>query len=341
MLFFILSSCIEDDYDNTMAKDNELSSLYASCTLCPRTCGVNRVKGRTGYCGQSNRLKLAYACLHKGEEPPLSSGAGSGTLFFSGCTLKCSSCQNYQLSGRGTGAHISQAELAHLMCALQKRNACNINLVTGTHFIPGIIQAIGLARSRGMTLPVVWNTSGYESQASLELLDPYIDIYLADVKTLDEGIARRLCAAPDYPRRAAHALKQMAASKPLRWNNSMLMQGVILRHLMLPGEIQATELGKQVLLSLMTQFIPVSADRKTEADTRRDTDKVMFDRRLTHSEYKQVMKLLDTYDIEEGFFQEPAHDDAWLPDFSTRNPFPEKFAQPVWHYSEGYIDEAR
>ncbi|MBN1798674.1 MAG: radical SAM protein [Spirochaetales bacterium] len=333
-----------------MEKEQELSSLYASCALCPRACGVNRLKGQTGFCRQGRQIKLAYSCLHKGEEPPLCGAAGSGTLFFSGCTLKCSSCQNYQLSGEGMGAEVTEREVADIMCALQKLDACNINLVTGSHFIPGIINALKQARKRGMTLPVVWNTSGYETPAALELLDPYVDIYLADVKTLDEGIADRLCSAPDYPRNAAHALKQMAAAKPLRWNNRMLAQGVIMRHLILPGELQATEqvlawykdkLDKQVLLSLMTQFIPISADRKTEADRSRETAPVMFGRKLAHSEYKQVMKLLDTYGIEEGFFQEPSRDDAWLPDFSTLIPFPERFARPVWHYSQGHIDETR
>ncbi len=333
-----------------MAKDSELYSLYEQCELCPRACGVNRLQGQTGFCGQNGQIKLACACLHKGEEPPLCKNSGSGTLFFSGCTLKCVSCQNYQLSKDGIGREVTDSELADIMCRLQASGACNINLVTGSHFIPGIISAVCLARDRGMKLSVIWNTSGYESIAMLELLHRHVDIYLADVKTLDEVIARKLCAAPDYPQRAAAALRHMAAAKLLRWEKGRFIQGVIVRHLLLPEAITAAEqvlawykkkLEKKALLSLMTQFIPVTSYQKKAKAESHNACALMLDRRLTHSEYKKATNLLEKYNIEEGFLQEPAEDDIWLPDFTRLNPFPEDYAETIWHYSGGYINTDR
>jgi putative pyruvate formate lyase activating enzyme len=346
-----LSSYREDVYDITMVKNNELFSLYTHCTLCPRSCGVNRARGEKGFCRQNSCMKLACACLHKGEEPPLCGEEGSGTLFFSGCTLRCSNCQNYQLSHEERGKQITECELAQIMCSLQEKGACNINIVTGTHFIPGIVSAIKLAQNKGMKLPVVWNTSGYEAPAAITRLNDYIDVYLVDVKTLDPRIANKLFAVPDYPRHAARALQLMAFSKPLRWDGSKLVRGVILRHLVLPGEISATEqvlawykeeLEKKVLLSLMTQFIPIDLSKRThmrlDENMSQGRNLAEDNRSLTRREYDEVMQLLDKYDIEDGLLQEFSEDNTWLPDFSQCNPFPKNFAEPVWHYFTGFSD---
>jgi putative pyruvate formate lyase activating enzyme len=331
-----------------MAKNNELHSLYTYCMLCPRACGVDRTRGETGLCGQSSRMKLASACLHKGEEPPLCGAKGSGMLFFSGCTLKCASCQNYQLSGKHVGAYVTESELAGIILSLQKKGASNINIVTGTHFLPGIIHALRLARNMGVKLPVVWNTSGYESADTVARLNAYVDVYLADVKTLNKSIACALFCASDYPQRVKAALKAMIYAKPLRLRQGRLVRGVIIRHLVLPGEIAAAEQvlawykekpDKKALFSLMTQFIPavISGRRGAKPGPGRTT--AVYDRLITRDEYDEVIWLLEKYDIKDGFLQEFSEDRTWLPDFTRHNPFPEGCAQAVWHYSAGFIDD--
>jgi putative pyruvate formate lyase activating enzyme len=356
MLFFILSSCTPDYYDNTVDKKPELYQLYRSCILCPRACGVNRLRGQAGFCGQTQTMKLACACLHKGEEPPLCGEYGSGTLFFSGCTLQCVSCQNRQLSGRGpetavlasgVGGEVTPVELAEIMFRLQEKGACNINIVTGSHFIPGIITALEAAHGMGMHLPVVWNTSGYENRETIRLLAPFVDIFLTDIKTLDSEPARLLCGAADYPQRAAESVRAMAAAKSLVWKGDLLTQGVIVRHLVLPGKISATRqvlawykqnLDPGTLLSLMVQFLPIPQSGSPRgAEVKYVTEVAHENRRLTKNEYDRVMQYLHTYEIDEGFVQDPAEDDSWLPDFTRKNPFPDGCAGTIWHYRFGYV----
>ncbi len=321
--------------------------MYESCKLCPRACGVNRMRGQTGFCAQTLHLKLACACLHLGEEPPLCNEQGSGTLFFSGCTLKCESCQNTQLSRGGLGAEVTPEELADIMCRLQERGAANINLVTGTHFLPGIIYSLELARGQGLYLPIVWNTSGYERPGMIRLLEGYVDIFLTDLKTLDPDLALTLCNAADYPARAVEAACIMTGLKPPVWEHGLLKQGVIVRHLVIPGEIASTrrvldwykrEGGRAALFSLMLQFLPVpAAETYRPGNGQNKRGRAYFHRRLSRNEYTTALSLLYAGDITEGFVQEPAEDDSWLPDFTRPNPFPTQCAAPVWHYKYGFI----
>jgi putative pyruvate formate lyase activating enzyme len=326
-----------------MSRIPDLYSLYKSCTLCPRACGVNRMQGRQGFCREGMEIRIACACLHRGEEPPLSGSRGSGTIFFSGCTLKCLACQNYQLSKESLGCVVSDDELKDIMLRLQERVAENINLVTGSHFLPGVIIAIQKARDSGLRLPIVWNTSGYETEAALKLINPLVDIYLADLKTLDRRLARRICRAADYPALAERALLFMADKKSLCFTEDKLVQGVVMRHLVLPGEIDSSRavlawfkqhLYGRALLSLMVQFLPVSPDDKRE----RMKAPADLKRMLTPVEYQDVLGLLDEYGIQEGFVQELARGKSWLPDFIRLNPFPAGWAEPVWHYQCGFIN---
>jgi putative pyruvate formate lyase activating enzyme len=309
-----------------------ISDLYSSCTLCPRKCGVNRNEGERGFCGETAILRIACGCLHYGEEPVLTGRGGSGTVFFSGCTLRCRFCQNYQISQEGIGKSVSEDELCRLFLVLQDKGAVNINIVTGTHFIPGIINAICRAKEGGLTIPVLWNTSGFEELSILELLDPVVDIYVPDMKTLHKAIAKKYFNAEQYPEKAAKVLLFMAGRKILKVEEGILKSGLIIRHLVIPGRIDATirvlewykkYLETRALLSLMFQYTPVSHKRNVSGD--------LPNRYINKKEYEEVMKILYDTGIEEGFIQDPADDGNWLPDFKKKNPFPPGYAVPVWH----------
>ena len=267
---------------------NKVFTPYAPCRLCPRDCGVDRSAaghfgaadsssgaGKRGVCGEGDVPRLALACLHFGEEPVLTGRGGSGTLFFTGCTLRCSFCQNHQLSRGGYGAPVSTEELAALMLRLQEEGAANVNLVTGTHFAPHLVEAVAAARRQGMSLPVVWNGSGYERAGTVELLFPAVDVFLPDLKTLDPALSARLFRAPDYPQAAREAILAMA-EKPLAWEpagprEGLLRSGLIVRHLVLPGQLDSTRgvlewfaarLKGRALLSLMVQYTPVDGSAR-------------------------------------------------------------------------------
>jgi len=347
-------------------------TAYQQCELCPRRCGVDRRKA-FGFCRAGDAAVLASAVLHAGEEPPLSGHGGSGTLFFSGCTLGCPFCQNIQIShpaGKGqkadqirrmeifsnagtpplTGKPVTDEELAEICLKLQEAGAENINLVTGTHFIPSISAALLRAKDEGLHIPVVWNTSGFERTEILEQIDPLIDIYLTDLKTLDADTAEHFCRSRTYPKAAETAVKWMMSAKSLEAPDSgMMRRGVIVRHLLFPGELGSTEQvlrwfaenGRdRALLSMMVQFITPFSDaagasplnlNSDERDSENDGQNLQHD-------YDRILELLDELDIEEGFIQEPGDDVPWIPDFSRANPFPQEFSRPVWHWRHGMAD---
>ena len=300
-------------------------------------CRVDRLAGGVGLCGQTNAVRVACAGLHFGEEPPISGKLGSGTVFFSGCTLRCSFCQNWQISHNGLGDGVSPETLADIFMALERDGAANINLVTGTPFVPGIISALHTAKSRGMALPVLWNTSGYESRETLTLLNNVVDVYLADIKTLDPDLSRSLFSAADYPGVAQRAATFMTESKGLVYRNgedSELLKGVIIRHLVLPGHLDSTRqtlpwfranLYPKALLALMFQYTPIAPSRSQPA------------RRIFRQEYDLVCSWLDELGIEDGFVQEYETDKSWLPDFTRPRPFPSQLFSGVWHYSCGSV----
>ena len=251
---------------------------YARCLQCPRACGVNRAAGKTGFCGESAELRIALACLHFGEEPLITVRGGSGTIFFTGCNLRCAFCQNYQISQQGMGAAVSTAEFADICLRLQEAGAENINLVTGSHHIPAIAAGLTQARSRGLTIPACWNASGYDSVEELKKLEGLVTVWLPDFKTLSSPLAQQLCAAADYPQRAKEALLWMIAHNPLHIEKDKLLQGVIIRHLFLPGRfaetadvldwLKANADGKAII-SLMSQYTPVPFADSAEGLSRR------------------------------------------------------------------------
>jgi len=323
-----------------------VNELYENCSLCPRNCGVNRLREERGYCGESSRVKVAWAGLHFGEEPPLTGKGGSGTIFFTGCTLKCGFCQNRQLSSQGLGREMSSGELQQLMLRIQERGAENINLVTATHFAPTIVESVAAARTQGLSIPMVWNSSGYEKLSTLQLLKGTVDVYLPDCKTLDSSLSRPLMAAANYPEVVQPALLRMIEDKPLIVAEGRLRQGVIVRHLVLPGLLEqslevlrwfARCLKDRALLSLMFQYTP-RLPGSGGAAAGKEGRPVDLRRTVNRREYGQLLSWLEELGIEDGFIQEPARKTGWLPDFTQVSPFPEGQAVPIWHYESGYRD---
>ncbi len=299
-------------------------NYYEKCRLCPNDCQVNRTNGNTGRCGQSDKVKIAWSGLHRGEEPPVAGEKGSGMIFFCGCPLHCAYCQNYQIStADAAGIEITTGELATVMIELQDFGAASLNLVTGTHFIPSIIDALDIARQQGFSLPVVWNSSGYESVDALKLIDPYIDLYLMDVKTLDGCVAERFCGLRKYADVIIPMMKFLKRRHPATDLEGRI-SGTLVRHLVFPGTIDATLHFLQwyadnfkdcCRLSLMTQFVPPKENPGFE--------------KITDEEYRMLQNKLEELEID-GFIQERSDNEIlWIPDFNKDQPFPESFADPL------------
>lgn len=244
-----------------------MMKLLKNCNLCPRGCGINRLNGELGYCKASDKVKIARAALHHWEEPCISGTAGSGTVFFSNCTLRCVFCQNSDISQCGKGKEVSIERLAEIFLELQEKKALNINLVTPTHYVPQIIEAIKLARARGLNLPILYNSSGYERLETINLLKGYIDVYLPDLKYFNSKYSTKYSNAPNYFQYASEAIKEMLeqVGDPVFNENGIIQKGVIIRHMMLPGLLFDSKkiidyiygnFGHRVYISIMNQYTP-------------------------------------------------------------------------------------
>lgn len=255
---------------NESGIDERLRDRMSGCTLCPRMCGADRENGKTGFCGETGEIRAARAALHMWEEPCISGKEGSGTVFFTGCTLRCVFCQNHEIAGSKVGKVISEERLAEIFLELQGKGANNINLVTPTHFVPQIIRALQSAKKQGMYLPVVYNTGGYERVETLKMLDGLVDIYLPDFKYLNTDHAKKYSMAEDYPEVAKAALAEMVrqAGKPVFDERGMMKCGVIVRHLLLPGCLADGKrvvkylhetYGNRIYMSLMSQYTPLES----------------------------------------------------------------------------------
>jgi putative pyruvate formate lyase activating enzyme len=261
-----------------------------SCRLCPRSCGVDRIAGELGFCGADGEATVAAVSLHYGEEPPISGTRGSGTVFFSRCNMSCLFCQNYPISQMGVGNRMTPEELGDRLLSLEERGAHNVNFVTPTPHVPQMIGALREARKKGFSLPVVYNTNGYDSMEALTLLDGVVDIYLPDMKYRTGEMAVLASATPGYPEHNARAVAEMLRQVgPLAvGEDGVARRGVLIRHLVLPGRIAETrrvlsfvrrEYGKDIPLSLMGQYFP--AHRAGDAPT--------FSRKLRRSEYDRAV----------------------------------------------------
>ncbi len=277
----------------------------AVCGLCPHRCGVNRTKGKQGRCRSGFKPRIASANLHRGEEPPISGSMGSGTIFFSGCTLRCVFCQNFPISQQGNGETISTYELAKRMLSLQKRGAHNINLVTPTHWLPQFLAALWLAIPQGFNLPIVWNSSGYETVEALQLLDGVVSIYLPDMKYSNDTQAVELSGAPGYREINRAALQEMLQQVGQLQvdDNGIAVKGLIVRHLVLPqgraGSVEtlpwiAEHLGQETHIALMSQYFPAW----------QAVNKDGINRGLTHDEYDAAVEALEDAGLENGWVQE-------------------------------------
>ena len=327
----------------------DTQSYYKHCAQCPRSCGVDRTAGQKGFCGEDNNLRAAVACLHFGEEPFVTVFGGSGTIFLTGCTLACAFCQNYQISQKGYGKEVRKDDFVRICLDLQKAGAENINLVTPSHQIPLLAEYLAAARDFGLAIPICWNSSGYESVESLELLHGLVDIWLPDIKTLNAALSKKLFNAPDYPEAAKAALLWMAEASPLKIveakkdgeTREKIMSGVIARHLFLPGRFEESadvldwlkkNLDGRAVISLMSQYTPVPFKEDAEASQKRRASLDCLQNRLvSRQEDADLQDLIEAYDFETLFYQELSDDTSWLPDFTRPEPFGNKLAKVLWH----------
>ncbi|MBQ3529194.1 MAG: 4Fe-4S cluster-binding domain-containing protein [Oscillospiraceae bacterium] len=284
--------------------------MYTYCSLCPRECKVNRAAGETGYCGCSGQALVAKTMLHRWEEPALAGSGGSGAIFFGGCTLGCSYCQNRAISAKPTGVKMDSAQLRKAMEELIAQGAENIDLVTPTQFLPTIIPAL----QPRLPVPVVYNCGGYERVETISKLEGLVDIYLPDLKYADGTLAKNLSGAEDYFPVATKAILAMVQQVgPVQWQGEKVVKGVIIRHLILPGQVENSLkvldwIGEnfrpgEVLVSLMRQYTPLPGSSAP------------FDRAITEQEYQSVLSWMYLNDLQ-GFTQEKsASDRAYIPDF--------------------------
>ncbi|MCX7661582.1 MAG: radical SAM protein [Candidatus Omnitrophica bacterium] len=257
---------LETDLSNLKRKLESLRELLKSCSLCPRNCKVNRLKEQRGFCGAGKDLVVSSFFAHFGEESCLVGRFGSGTIFFSHCNLKCVFCQNFEISHLGEGKTFTPKELSEIMLYLKDNGCHNINLVTPTHFVPQILEALIIAREKGLNLPLVYNCGGYESEKVIDLLEGIIDIYMPDLKFASEEKAQRYASAPDYFSVAKRALKLMYKQVgDLRVINGIAQRGLLIRHLVMPGNLNETkkilefiaeELSRETFVNIMEQYRP-------------------------------------------------------------------------------------
>lgn len=288
---------------------------YGRCGLCPRRCGARRADGHTGICGATSTLRVARAALHLWEEPPISGVRGSGAIFFSGCPLRCVFCQNHQISQEGFGLEVTAERLAQMMLELEAQGALNVNLVTPLHFAPHVVQAVGSARERGLALPIVCNTSGYELPEVVTALGDVVDIWLTDYKYASPTLAAALSKVGDYPQRAHEALAAMLAS--LREGGGRLaegdgadgtpgrmLRGIVVRHLVLPGHADDSLAvlddvwglcGNEVDLSVMNQYTPNGSCRERGGELARG---------VTDKEYELVLDHADDLGFDRMWWQQ-------------------------------------
>ncbi len=279
--------------------------ILEKCTLCPHECQVNRIKGQIGKCKADATIKISLADLHYFEEPCISGENGSGTVFFTGCNLNCQFCQNYEISQLRQGKSISIENLAQEYLKLQAKGANNINLVTGCIYVPQIIESLKLAKQKGLQIPIVYNSSGFEKKETIQMLEGYVDIYLPDFKYYYDSLAKDLSAINHYFETATRAIKEMykQVGNPQFNENGILQKGLIIRHLVLPNHLQNTKqvlkwirknMGKEVYVSVMAQYFPEYKARQRED----------INRKLTKAEYEQIEEYINKLGFQHGYLQD-------------------------------------
>ena len=282
-----------------------MMNLYENCTLCPRNCRVDRTSVKTVYCVMTSDITAALASVHMWEEPPISGTNGSGTIFFSGCNLRCVFCQNHDISSENFGKTLSVERLSEIMLERQAAGVHNINLVTGVHFTPSIVEAVQRARENGLKIPIVYNSGGYESVETLKMLEGIVDIYLPDIKYYSKELSSKYSKAPDYFLRASEAVKEMyrQTGENTFDENGMLKKGVIIRHLVLPScksdsfkilDWIRSEIGEEAYVSILNQYVPVYKASEFKE----------INRRLMSLEYTRVIDHFFEIGLKNGYMQE-------------------------------------
>lgn len=276
-----------------------------NCKVCPRNCGIDRTKGEKGFCNSGFSVKCALAYIHKWEEPIISGSRGSGTVFFSGCNLKCVFCQNYDISSLNNGKEITVERLSDIFIEQQQRNVHNINLVSPTHFLPQIREAIKIAKNKGLNIPIIYNSNGYESVEMLKTLEGLIDVYLPDLKYFSTEYSKEYSKSSDYFEKAIKAIKEMKRQQPINifGNENIIQKGVIIRHLVLPNckedsfkvlDSICENIGKDTYVSIMRQYTPMYKAKEIKK----------LNRKLTTFEYDKVIEHFLKIGMTNGFSQE-------------------------------------
>ena len=284
------------------------------CTICPHNCKINRTKN-PGRCKSTDKIKIALYSIHNFEEPCISGEKGSGTIFFSNCNMNCVFCQNYEISQLGRGKEITIEELADIMIKQQERNVQNINLVTPTSYALHIVEAIKIARKKGLKIPIVYNTNGYESVETLKLLEGYVDIYLPDLKYYYDDLAKKYSKVDNYFEIATKAIQEMyrQVGAPVLDENGVMKKGLMIRHLILPNEVQNSKkvlkwvkenIDSNVYVSIMAQYFPTYKAKEIPE----------IARKITKEEYEKVENYLYELDLENGYIQELGeHEEEYVP----------------------------
>ena len=285
------------------------------CEICPRKCEVNRNNNQIGWCKSTDRVKIGLYSIHNFEEPCISGDKGSGTVFFSNCTMNCIFCQNYEISQLGKGKEISIEELANIFIKQQEKGVHNINLVTPTSYVYQIIEAIKIAKAKGLNIPIVYNTNGYENIETIKALNGYVDVYLPDLKYAEEKLAIEYSGAKNYFEIATKAIKEMIKQVGnIKLNEDGIIQkGFIIRHLVLPNHIENSKkvllwikqnLPNDIYVSIMAQYFPTYKAKENQE----------LNRKLTKKEWEQIEKYVEEIDIENGFIQELGdHEEEYVP----------------------------
>ena len=289
---------------------------YNACNLCMRKCGTDRTRGELGFCRMSNEVVIARASLHEWEEPIISGTRGSGTIFFSGCSLGCVFCQNREISRGSKGKAVSATRLSEIMLELMYKGAHNINLVTPTHFAPTIKEAVITAKKNGLKIPIVYNTSSYDAEKTVKLLEGIVDIYIPDFKYYLPKTAKKLSFAENYPETAKSAIREMVRQQPTPIiEEGIMKKGVIVRILLLPGHVAEAKLslkyiydthGDSVYISLMSQYTPIGQMTPP------------LNRRVTHAEYSELVEYAEKLGLKNGFTQEyGSAKESFIPSFDN------------------------
>ena len=285
------------------------------CEICPHECGINRTKRQIGRCKSTDKIKIALYSIHKFEEPCISGGNGSGTVFFSNCNLNCIYCQNYEISQEGKGKEISVEELADIFIKQQNRKAENINLVTPTSYTLQIIEAIKIAKKRGLNIPIIYNTNGYEKVETLKLLEGYVDVYLPDLKYYDDELGKKYSKVDKYFEIAVKAIKEMyrQVGSPKLDERGMIKSGLMIRHLVLPNNIENSKkilrwikenIDENVYVDIMAQYFPTYKAKESKE----------LNRKLTKEEYKEIEEYVYDLNIKNGYMQDLGeHEEEYVP----------------------------